>query len=147
MHVMLWSSKMADLSRRDFIKLATNILIAASGVLWVGGLLRFLSYPTEPPRQTEFDLGPATDYPLGTHTLLPDIPAMLSHSDTGFFALSLVCTHLGCTIEPHADGFACPCHGSRFAADGTVQHGPAEKPLASLRIQQTAEGHLILYRS
>lgn len=51
-------------------------------------------------------------------------------------ALSARCTHLRCVVEfaPGSDGAAptwdCPCHGSRFALDGTVIQGPAEKDLA-----------------
>ena len=137
---------MTTLSRRDFIKLATNTVLTASGVLGVGALLRLLGHPTQPPPQTEFDLGAAASYPVGSQTLLPDIPAVLTHTEAGFSALSLVCTHLGCTLEKQNDGFTCPCHGSRFAADGIAQRGPARAPLASLRIEQTADGHLIVYR-
>lgn len=137
---------MTTLSRRDFVKLAANTLLAASGLLGIGALLRFLSYPAQPPLQTEFDLGLASAYPIGARTLLPEIPAVLSHTEAGFFAISLVCPHLGCTLEQAVDGFTCPCHGSRFTADGSVQRGPAEDSLASLHIEQTAEGHLILYR-
>jgi Rieske Fe-S protein len=144
---MQWSAEMTPLSRHDFIKLATNTMLAASSLLGMGAVLRLLAHPTQLPPKTEFDLGPAAAYPMGSQTLLADIPAVLSHTQAGFTATSLVCTHLGCTLEQDAGGFRCPCHGSRFSAGGTVVRGPAKASLAPLRVEQTAEGHLIVYRS
>ncbi len=46
--------------------------------------------------------------------------------DSGFYALSLVCTHLGCTVTVTEDDLACPCHGSRFDRQGKVLKGPAD---------------------
>jgi nitrite reductase/ring-hydroxylating ferredoxin subunit len=136
---------MPDLSRRDFLKLARDGLLALSGLLGLGGLIRFLDYQTEPPPPTDFDLGPASDPPAGTRKVIPDIPALLIHDASGFSALSLVCTHLGCTVEEEAEGFACPCHGSHFDPQGKVTRGPANKPLRSLRVETTEDGHLHLY--
>jgi cytochrome b6-f complex iron-sulfur subunit len=136
---------MPDLSRRDFLKLTRDGFLYLSGALILGGLLRFLNFQTEHAPQTEFDLGPAENYPLGTRIILPEIPAMLIHAEQGFTAISLVCTHLGCTVGQSTDGFACPCHGSRFDADGNVTHGPAAKPLTSLRIEISENNKLILH--
>ena len=48
-------------------------------------------------------------------------------------ALSTRCTHLGCRISRAEDGLlVCPCHGSRFHADGRVATGPASHPLQTL---------------
>jgi cytochrome b6-f complex iron-sulfur subunit len=136
---------MTDLSRRDFLKLARDGFLYLSGALALGGLLRFLDYDPNPAPQTEFDLGPASNYPLDSRTLLSDPPAVLLHTESGFSALSLVCAHLGCTVEHNDDGFACPCHGSRFDLDGKVTHGPAQKTLRSLRVEVTTEGNLKLF--
>ena len=136
---------MSDMSRRDFLKMASAAILTASGLLGLGGLFRFLAARTEPLPPTDFDLGPASNYPPGSRTALPDIPALLVHTQNGFSAISLVCTHLGCTVESKSEGFSCPCHGSRFDPQGKVSRGPAEKPLNSLRTGASSDGKLHLY--
>lgn len=136
---------MSDLTRRDFLKLTTTALLTISGALGVGALFRFLDFQTEPPVKTEFDLGPASNYPIGSRSLVPDVPALLIYNQNGFSALSLVCTHLGCTVEQKENGFACPCHGSLYDANGNVLRGPAQKSLRVLRVEQNAAGNLILH--
>ena len=132
-------------SRRDFLALSTKGLLTLSGLLALGGLWRFLSYRADPSPPTEFDLGPSEKYPPGSPTLLPEARAVLLHTSSGFVALSTTCPHLGCQVEPAVDGFACPCHGSRFDRMGGLQRGPADRPLRPLRVEETAEGHLILH--
>jgi cytochrome b6-f complex iron-sulfur subunit len=133
------------LSRRDFLKLTRTALLTASGLLGLGGLFRFLSYQTELPAPTEFDLGPAADFAPGSRMVFPDVPAVLLRTDKGFTALSLVCPHLGCTVESKLEGFACPCHGSRFDPQGKVTRGPASKALSVLRLETTPDGKIHLF--
>jgi Rieske Fe-S protein len=136
---------MSNVSRRDFLKLARDGFLTLSGVLAFLGFLRFLDYEPNPATQTKFDIGSPDDYPSSSRTILPEVPALLIHTESGFSALSLTCTHLGCTLEPDAEGFACPCHNSRFDADGKVTHGPAAKHLQTLRVELTAENRLTLH--
>ena len=52
-------------------------------------------------------------------------------------ALSAVCPHLGCAVgwDAAAKNFLCPCHDSRFEADGPRIGGPAERGLDPLSFE------------
>jgi Rieske Fe-S protein len=54
-----------------------------------------------------------------------------------FTAYNLVCTHAGCTVNNLNPDHQldCPCHGSRFAADGSVNGGPARQPLRGVQLK------------
>jgi cytochrome b6-f complex iron-sulfur subunit len=137
--------KQTPLSRRDFVKLSTNALFGLGGLLSLGGLVRYFSYLPDPGPPTEFDLGDISNFPVGSRTVRDDIPAVIYNRDGEIAAYSLICTHLGCTIEADGDGFACPCHGSRFDRNGTVLKSPASKPLKKLRVDLLEDNALRLY--
>ena len=60
-------------------------------------------------------------------------------------ALSLTCTHQGCTVQPNEDGsFHCPCHGAVFDKTGKVVQGPAERDLPRFRVAQQQDDRLQL---
>lgn len=135
----------STISRRDFLKLVRAAILTACGLLGLGGLIHFLDTQTDPAPPTDFDLGLAAGFAPGSRTIRPEIPAVVLRSTSGFTALSLICTHLGCTVESKPEGFACPCHGSRFDPVGKVTRGPAQKPLNSLRTGITSDGKLHVY--
>lgn len=136
---------MKPISRRNFLELTSRVFLGVSGLLGIGALIRMFGYQTSIPTPTQYDLGPASNFPPGSSTTLPDIPAVLFHIDDGFYAMSLVCTHLGCTLDKAQDGYTCPCHGSLYDAKGNPVRGPAEKNLSFLRIEQDDKDHLVLY--
>ena len=62
---------------------------------------------------------------LGSHI------AVSKAQDGTVTAVSAVCRHLGCIVafNEAEQTWDCPCHGSRYNADGSVLHGPTVKPL------------------
>jgi cytochrome b6-f complex iron-sulfur subunit len=138
---------MKTITRRDFLKIITNSLLGLAGLLGLGGLLRYLSYQFDPAPPSEFDIGPATNYPRKSSTILAHIPAILIHDDKGLRAISLTCTHLGCNVEERNFGFECPCHSSRYDLDGRVLKGPAERDLHILRVEEFEDGNLHIFTS
>ena len=68
---------------------------------------------------------------------------------TGIFALSTVCTHLGCTpnwLEAEQK-FKCPCHGSGYYKDGVNFEGPTPRPLERFAISLADDGPILVDKS
>lgn len=63
----------------------------------------------------------------------------------GVIALNSLCTHQGCTVDWAGSEFACPCHGSKFSADGAVTSGPATEPLSAYEAK--IEDDLVLVKA
>lgn len=63
-----------------------------------------------------------------------DIPVAIFNDGGSLIVLENICTHLKCQTEWDSEEktWDCPCHGSRYKADGTVISGPARKPLKRL---------------
>ena len=134
-----------DLSRGNFIKLSTRLLFWLAGLLGLGGLIRFFSHESDTDSPSDHNLGPVLDLPSESKIVYQDIPAVLYRTGNDFLALSLSCSHLGCTLENGEESFSCPCHGSEFSLTGKVIKGPAMEDLPKLKTEINEEGHLILY--
>ena len=91
-----------------------------------------------------FSIGLPTEFPPQTATFLADRRLFVFNSPEGFYAISSVCTHLGCNVKRAGQGFACPCHGSRFDDNGLVTRGPAPAPLAWYALALSPRGDLIV---
>lgn len=60
-------------------------------------------------------------------------------------AISLTCTHQGCTVQKQSDGkFLCPCHGALYDGEGQVISGPAKRNLPRFQIAQRTEDQVQL---
>jgi len=67
----------------------------------------------------------------------------------GFYALSAICTHLGCTPRwlPSDKKFKCPCHGSGYHTNGINFEGPTPRPLERLKITLADDGQILIDRN
>jgi len=122
------------ISRRDWLGLSS--LWAAGGALLFGliGVLRLpkAAVLDSPSKRFQVQL-PATLDP-GAAFIPPGRAVAVFRDAQGVYAISNICTHLGCVVKTGAEGFECPCHGSRFAFDGSVTKGPAPRPLPWLKV-------------
>ncbi len=131
-------------TRREFLNEAAA---AALGIAAVGSMTVTYGYLSpnvlfEPP--TTFRAGSPDLYPPNSVTFLEDQQVYVVRTDNGFFAVSAVCTHLGCITQwkPELGLIACPCHGSKFKSDGTKIEGPAPRPLPHFASSLTPDGEL-----
>jgi cytochrome b6-f complex iron-sulfur subunit len=73
----------------------------------------------------------------------PGRAVVLFRDREGVYAISKICTHLGCIVRNTGTGFECPCHGSQFAADGTVIKGPAPQPLPWYKVTRAGDDYVV----
>jgi cytochrome b6-f complex iron-sulfur subunit len=130
--------------RRDFLlKLGAGAGVVGLGLQGAASL-RSLVPNVSYDAPTTVKLGRPEDFPDGLK-FLPDERLFVFRDGRTFHAISAVCTHLGCTVARSPEGFACPCHGSRFDASGDVLGGPAPRPLPWLEVGRAADGQLVVY--
>jgi cytochrome b6-f complex iron-sulfur subunit len=133
--------------RRDFLGLAAFWSFLSTGVVMVAGALRLPMPSVFPETGSKFRIGPPDRYPLGSAVKLAERNVLVLRDERGFRALSLICTHLGCITGREASGeFVCPCHGSRFDAEGVVTKGPAPSRLRYLEVSRAPSGDLMIDR-
>lgn len=135
------SLKSWSLSRRAVLKIS----VILSGLLSLAGIVEFLSYEEAPVTATRITLDIPESYMLGSVTPIPEIRAWLLRDKSGFYAISGICTHLGCTIAIEDDSnLICPCHGSRFDPQGEVVNGPAEQSLHHVEVTRSPDNKLVV---
>jgi cytochrome b6-f complex iron-sulfur subunit len=122
--------------RRKFLARIWSIL----GLVALGELVFFTVSMLRPGKKNLKDnpglnikvAGNLEDFPVNSVT--PDRVNkyyLIRSEDGGFLALSLICSHLGCSVlwEKEKNQFICPCHSSAFDRFGNVINSPAPRAL------------------
>ncbi len=122
------------MARRDWLGLGALWTMAASFLFATIGMMRLPKAAVLPSPSKKFKVALPETLAAGEPFVPPGRSVALFRDAEGVYAISTVCTHLGCIVKPVAEGFECPCHGSRFAPDGEVRKGPAPKPLPWLKV-------------
>lgn len=138
-------------SRRDFF---TRLGWAGFGVFSGLTLLGFLraAFPRvlfQPP--STFKAGLLSDYSIGevSEKFMREFRTWIIREEDGIYAISAICTHLGCTPRwlGAENKFKCPCHGSGFFRDGLNFEGPAPRPLDRFQLTIGDDGQLVVDKS
>lgn len=132
-------------TRRSFLSLASLGSFLAATVTALAGMLRLPSPAVLPGPARRFKVGHPEQFAMGSETRLEKENVFIFRDAQGIYAVSATCTHLGCTVARSAQGFECPCHGSKFGASGEVEAGPAPRPLPWLEMGRAADGQLVVY--
>ena len=143
----------AKIDRRSFLSWFSlawvSFAAATGGALSI--ILRFL-FPNvvfEPP--TSFRAGFPNDYETGRvdERWKEKFGVWMVRVPEGIYALSTICTHLGCTPNwlDTESKFKCPCHGSGFYKTGINFEGPAPRPLERYKIGLAEDGQILVDKS
>lgn len=121
--------------------------VAVSGIHWEDGQIDSLSYQSG-------DVQSNVPFWVKRNSLLNDSNSTeyFGAGDSVFAtilggkeAISLTCTHQGCTVQKQNDGqFHCPCHGAVFDTDGRVVSGPAQRDLPRFNVVAKKEDEVQL---
>ena len=115
-------------TRRAFIQTMLGLVTAG----WAGWVTQGVLFPA-PRAQTGQVKFALAELPVGAvkQITYEGKPAIVLRDKEGVTALSLVCTHQGCTVQwrEGKQEFYCPCHDGLFDRNGDVLGGPPPMPL------------------
>ncbi|MFT5289232.1 MAG: cytochrome b6-f complex iron-sulfur subunit [Planctomycetota bacterium] len=139
-----------EVNRRGFFSvLAIGWLAFAGAAAGLGGAMGRFMFPNvsfDPPQ--EFKAGFPEEFAQGKvdERFKAAYGVWIVREQKGFFALSTVCTHLGCTPNwlSSDEKFKCPCHGSGFIRTGINVEGPAPRPLERYKITMAEDGQILI---
>jgi cytochrome b6-f complex iron-sulfur subunit len=129
-------------SRRAFIQTMLGFLAAG----WAGWVTQGIIFPAPRTLTGQVKL-PLAEIAVGAVKPISyqGKPAIVLRDKEGVTAFSLICTHLGCTVQwqEGKQQFFCPCHDGYYDRNGDVISGPPPMPLEQLQAKIIGEEVLI----
>lgn len=164
---------LAEVTRRQFLLIMGWLGAIAATIFGTAKILQFM-FPgatSEEPQAFKVNADP-NSITVGNPLQITAKRVSIVRDDGGYYAVYLVCTHLGCTpnytttvtqgtgvsdevAKSHGDrkpndqqpnGWACPCHGSRYFIDSTNFYGPAPRPMDWVDVSYAPDGTLVVDR-
>jgi len=141
-----------SLSRRQLLNFLTGAAVAATGGSVLYPVSKYFLAPDESGEGGAILAKDILGNPIPASQILAEVPGsralvaglageptyltVLENSSLNPIGIVDNCTHLGCTFpwNPVDQEFQCPCHGSRYSADGSVLRGPAPLPLKLVHV-------------
>jgi cytochrome b6-f complex iron-sulfur subunit len=130
-------------TRRDFLGLAAMGSFLGAMLFATLGMLRLPKAAVLASPSKKYRVMIPDSLAAGQAFTPPGRSVAIFRDAEGVYAISTICTHLGCIIKRTPQGFECPCHGSRFAADGSVVKGPAPKALPWRKVTPQSGAYMI----
>lgn len=131
-----------------------EVLIGIAGVAGFGAVAAILARYVRPAAERHaktVDLGTIEEVFGATHhrvlTLAGEPVILVRDEGSDLRAYSMRCTHAGCPLEFRGNGIRCSCHGGAFDLHGKPVAGPPKRPLASIPVMVSQQGHVLVHIS
>ena len=113
-------------------------------------MIDFLSPKVVKEKSQVFNAGALENFSLNSVTLNAENRTyIIREKDGGIYAVSALCTHLGCLTRynENKDVITCPCHGTKFSKTGSVLEGPTDKTLPRFSVHLNNNKEIIVDKS
>jgi nitrite reductase/ring-hydroxylating ferredoxin subunit len=139
---------MTDPDRRTFLAVLGGAAASGCALLRGGAAHPRVSARMEGGLRIPLASAPQLQQPGGVVIVSPPgskQSLLVARTADGYLAVSAECKHWGCTVDfnPAESTWDCPCHGSRYHADGRLLHGPATEGLESYSVRVEGEDLIV----
>ncbi|MEO0259995.1 MAG: Rieske (2Fe-2S) protein [candidate division WOR-3 bacterium] len=138
------------MKRRDFLNYIFKGTIFAWFLGIIGSILSFIKLPKieREEFEKEIEIKGANELAPWEYKFIPHLkePLFFIKTETGFIAISAVCTHMKCILEYKKEErmINCPCHGALFDLNGNPLKGPPSFPLKRYEIEKRGDKFYVI---